>query len=101
MRLHEVNFGPTTAANEEPRQLAAFVEAITREGLEQWGFVVVRTTFGDDTHWAEFRQRWDEALQDQMVEEVGAGIDEVRDRLQFLWVEDHALDGARPDAVRR
>lgn len=33
--------------------------------------------------------------------EKGSGIEEVRDRLRFLWVEDRMLDGTTPDTVRR
>ncbi|KAF8243202.1 hypothetical protein K440DRAFT_664258 [Wilcoxina mikolae CBS 423.85] len=98
MRLHEINFRPSTEAAPGP---AAFVEAIIHENLDIWGFVMVRTVYDDDAQWREFRRRWDEATQDQMVAEKGVGIDEVRDRLRFLWVEDPMLHGATPDTVRR
>jgi hypothetical protein len=62
---------------------------------------MVRTIYGDDAQWQEFRRRWHKAIQGQMVAEKGAGIEEVRDRLRFLWVEDRILDGTTPDTVRR
>jgi hypothetical protein len=82
---------------------APFVEAIRSEHIEgDWGFVVFRTTYGNDSQWAQFRERWDQVIEGQLDHEHGDGIADVRDRLRFQWVEDQArLADAGHDEVRR
>jgi hypothetical protein len=80
---------------------AAFVDAIQSEGLIKWGFVVVRTDFEDEGKWERFKERWEEAMEDQMMPSYGMGIEEVKGNLEMMWVEEKSLDGADAAAVRR
>ncbi|KAA8896315.1 hypothetical protein FN846DRAFT_965312 [Sphaerosporella brunnea] len=80
---------------------AAFVDAIRSEGLTTWGFVVVRTDFSDSAKWMRFKNRWEEAMEDQMTPSAGTGIDEVKGDLEFVWVEEKSLEGADSAAVRK
>ncbi|CCX33556.1 Similar to hypothetical protein AKAW_09207 [Aspergillus kawachii IFO 4308]; acc. no. GAA91093 [Pyronema omphalodes CBS 100304] len=54
-----------------------------------------------DGKWGRFKERWEEAMKDQMVPSYGMGIEEVRENLEMMWVEEKSLDGAYAKAVRR
>lgn len=59
------------------------------------------TDFEDEGKWGRFKERWEEAMKDQMVPSYGMGIEEVRENLEMMWVEEKSLDGAYAKAVRR
>jgi hypothetical protein len=81
--------------------LASFVEVIRNRNFQEWGFVVIRATYGNEEHWTQFRKLWDDTMDDQMRPENGEGIDGVRANLTFEWVEDkEALDGQDMNTVR-
>ena len=72
-----------------------------------WGFVVFRTTpyAGDEheTRWAEFRERWDALIEEQVAPHRGslAKVDRAIELLEFRWVEDPELEGVDSVEVAR
>ncbi|KAF4221016.1 hypothetical protein CNMCM8980_002894 [Aspergillus fumigatiaffinis] len=76
------------------------------EDWGKWGFVVFRTTpYGGEheSRWAEFRERWDAILEEQVAphRELIAKVDRAIDLLELRWVEDPKLEGVDAAEVAR
>ncbi|KAJ5191604.1 uncharacterized protein N7498_010589 [Penicillium cinerascens] len=71
-----------------------------------WGFVIFRTCYYGPTHealWAEFRDRWDLIMQQEIAEyhNYHPKLDRAIELRKNRWVEDPTLDGASPQEVSR
>lgn len=100
-RLAAAEAGHPQPEDELPPELRApFLATLQRIYLRgkwgEWGFVVFRTTFGEDEKWASLRQRWDEIVEERLSDYGGVmGVDEAKRLLRFHWVDqDPALDAA-------
>lgn len=68
-------------------------------GLQIWGFVMYRCTYGDDDAWSRFIGRLDRQ-RDHMLREYCKAPDLI-DSYDWHFQEDTALEGATKDEVRR
>jgi hypothetical protein len=88
---------PSEIDDSEPHFLVKLVE---ENGWDDFGFLVFRTYFGNDTLWANFRDLWDPILQYgfDMADE-SEGLDRIRDKLLMKTVDDDMTDGASAEGV--
>jgi hypothetical protein len=81
----------------EPHLLVKLVE---EHGWEDFGFLVFRTYFRNDTLWEQFRELWDPILQHGFdAADESEGLDRIRDRLLMKTVDDDMTDGASAEGV--
>jgi hypothetical protein len=81
----------------EPHFLVKMVE---ENDWDDFGFLVFRTHFGDNTLWEQFREMWDPILQHGFdMASPGEGLDRVRDKLLMKTVDDDLTNGATPEGV--
>jgi hypothetical protein len=92
-RRAEQGLPPLTAPKEMTGQI---VETVERLGSapRAWGFVLLRTTYGDDARWEAFKSRFWELLRESVDPELEVGWERIRDDLQVEMVEDVILDHA-------
>jgi hypothetical protein len=81
----------------EPHFLVKLVE---ENRWDDFGFLVFRTYFGNDTLWAKFRDLWDPILQHGFdAADESEGLDRIRDKLLMKTVDDDMTNGASAEGV--
>jgi hypothetical protein len=79
---------------------------LKRSGQDWWGYMVYRTTYGDEQAWQEFKTKFEryrlDALKHLDASRMPAEDAELlRSTLRLEYVEDAELDGADYVEVRR
>lgn len=85
---------------------AEFVEALQKVGVweEEWGFVIYRTTFGDDDAWIQFQEAFSQPINDYFAEarNTYSNINEISTAQRFWkckFVEDRDLEHATKERI--
>jgi hypothetical protein len=85
---------------------AFLLRDLTKSGQDWWGYIVYRTTYGDDQAWQQFKDKFEKYRQvapqaldaSEMPPEDAQTL---RRTLRLEYVEDPELDGADYVEVRR
>ncbi|KAK3946799.1 hypothetical protein QBC32DRAFT_356491 [Pseudoneurospora amorphoporcata] len=103
-RLHRHLTLPTQLSLRTPqRTMSSAASAIHTDlegmpSLDKWGWVIYRTTYGNDDAWARFRARVERESRASISR---SDAPEIADKLEWTWVEDAAaLDGIPRGALR-
>jgi hypothetical protein len=85
------------ADGSEPDFLVKLVE---ENEWEDFGFLVFRTYFGNDTLWKQFRESWDSLLEHGFdTADKSEGFDRIRDKLFMKTVDDDITNGTSAEGV--
>ncbi|KAI4745956.1 hypothetical protein E4T50_03666 [Aureobasidium sp. EXF-12298] len=89
-------FSPETD-DSEPHFLVKLVE---ENKWDDFGFLVFRTYFGNDTLWEQFRESWDSLLEHGFdTADESEGFDRIRDKLFMKTVDDDITNGTSAEGV--
>lgn len=93
-RAHLKNFSKDDLKNITGCNKLPWVKALKKH-LEQqpaWGFVCIRTSFGDESAWLKFQEFLIHATESALV--FPRNFPSIRPRWKIQWVEDSSVDGA-------
>ncbi|KAF3392549.1 hypothetical protein F1880_008719 [Penicillium rolfsii] len=93
-RAHVKNFSIDDLKNITGYNKLPWVKTLEKH-LEQqpaWGFVFIRTSFGDEAAWLKFKEFFVHATESALV--FPRNFPNIRSRWKIQWVEDSSLDGA-------
>jgi hypothetical protein len=88
---------PAPAAPKPKPAVDAVVQVVQEAGYEDFGFMIVRLDYSDETVWERWKAAVDIVL-DQSVDECLGG-DQVKDKLMTMFVEDEDLQGTGWDGA--
>jgi hypothetical protein len=88
---------PTPSVPEPKPDVDAVVQVVQEAGYDDFGFMIVRLDYSDETVWERWKAAVDVVL-DQSVDECLGG-DQVKDKLMTMFVEDEDLQGTGWDGA--
>ncbi|KAG8163174.1 hypothetical protein KVR01_007652 [Diaporthe batatas] len=89
---------PTSGSELRPSPL---IQALQEKNFPPWGFVLVRTYYASEQRWEAFQARLNALCDEQLDQEVGEGLQKVRESLEFKMIEDPRLAGVGHAEARR
>jgi len=76
------------------------VKLVEENKWEDFGFLIFRTYFGDDTLWQQFRKSWDSISEHGFeTADESEGLERIRERLFMKFVDDDITDGTSAEGV--
>jgi hypothetical protein len=88
---------PTPSTPKPKPDVDAVVQVVEEAGYDDFGFMIVRLDYSDETAWERWKAAFDVVL-DQSVDECLGG-DQVKDKLMTMFVEDEDLQGTGWDGA--
>jgi hypothetical protein len=88
---------PTLSTPKPKPDVDAVVQVVEEAGYDDFGFMIVRLDYSDETAWERWKAAFDVVL-DQSVDECLGG-DQVKDKLMTMFVEDEDLQGTGWDGA--
>lgn len=83
------------------RAIAPLVAIVTIQNYENFGFVIYRTSYGNDTAWEAFMENLDSVMEAQMEGDwYGEGMENIKDNFLMPIEDDVSLDGGSAEDCR-
>lgn len=83
------------------RNISPLAAIFSLQGYENYGFIIYRTSYSNDTAWAAFMDTLNDILEAQIDSALaGEGVDEIKDKFLMPVEDDVTLDNGDAEACR-
>jgi hypothetical protein len=83
------------------RNIAPLAAIVSLQGYENFGFIIYRTSYSNDTAWEAFMETLNDIMEAQIDSVLaGEGVDEIKDKFLMPIDDDVTLDSGDADSCR-